>query len=102
MTEQNIIPINRFKPKHFVLPDVFPKVEYVVGQRFHCKNHKTGEYVEAEYTGGMYNEPWEKYPDSFCLTNFDLPTHKLKSALENNFPQLRNIERMRFLIMREI
>lgn len=102
MTEQNIIPIGRFKPKHFVHPDVSPGKEYQAGEVFTCKNFKTGDAITAEYTGGCYADSWDRFPDSFCMVHFDLPTHKLKAALETSFPQLRNIERMRFLIMKEL
>jgi hypothetical protein len=102
MPDQNIIPIGRFKPKHFVHPDPFPGKEYIQGEKYELKNMKTGDSVMAEFTGGIYRMTWAETPDSFCLVHFDLQTHKLKAALETAFPALIGIERMRFLIMREI
>jgi hypothetical protein len=100
--ENPVIPVSRFRPKHFVLPDPDPEAKYRKGEKYSCTNTRTNESVMAEFTGEMFSYPWEKLPDSFCLTNFDVPVHKLKAALELNFPALRNVGNMRFLIMKEI
>lgn len=97
-----IIPVGRFKPKHFVIPAPDPESHYVKGKIYLCQNTRTKESVLVEYTGEVYNYPWEKIPESFCLTHFDLPNEKLKAALESSFPALKGITEMRFLIMKEI
>lgn len=100
--DAEVIPVGRFRTKHFVIPVPDPEAKYERDKVYECKNTRTGESVQARYTGGSYTYPWIKLPDSFCITHFDVPTSKLKAALELSFPALKNIEYMRFLIMKEI
>lgn len=102
MEEQKIIPVGRFSPKHFVIPDPEPERKYLQGMLYPCKNTTNNEITMAEYTGEYFMYPWEKLPDSFCLTNFDVTKEYLRKALEQKFPQIRGIASMRFLIMKAI
>lgn len=102
MDTQKIIPVGRFKPKHFVIPDPEPNRKYLEGFIYQCKNTITDETIQAEYTGEYFYYPWDKLPESFCLTHFDVKKEYLKNALEQKFPEIRGIASMRFLIMKAI
>lgn len=102
MDTQKIIPVGRFKPKHFVIPDPEPNRRYMEGMIYQCKNTITEETITAEYTGEYFMYPWDKLPESFYLTNFDVTKDYLKKAFEQKFPEIRGIASMRFLIMKEI
>jgi len=102
MKAPDVLPVGRFRTKHFVQPDVFPGAEYEKGKVYDCTNFRTNEVTKAAFTGEQFNYTWDQYPGSFFITSFDSTREELRKALEAKFPDVRYIKTMRFLIMKEI
>lgn len=96
------ITINQGRPqsKYFTL--AYPgKINFEMDQEFICINPKTKSETRARYHG-YFRYLWSEMPDSFCLLHYGIPTHKLKSALENAFPEFRSCIKITFLLLEDM
>jgi len=93
--------INQGRPssKYFTLAVVgkIPKQ----GDEVLCKNHRKKNETRA-VVRGHFRYLWAQIPDSFCLLNYGMNSLKLKTALENSFPEFRNREEVVFLLLEEV
>ena len=89
------------KSKYFVAAMAYPGDSPPVGNTVVCRNPKTAKETTA-ICHGHFTYEWIRIPDSFCQLNYGVNSFKLKTALEENFPEFRDKELVRFLLLEEI
>jgi len=101
--QEEMFVINQGRPssRYFVVATAFPGSSPEIGKRVVCRNLKANSQTIA-VCRDYYTFEWIKIPDSFCLLHYGINSLKLKTVLENSFPEFREKEQVRFLLLEEI
>lgn len=78
-----------------------PDTPVAINEEIVCMHPKTKEQTRAvcvEY----FTQPWAQLPDSFCLLQYGSIARDLREAVESKYPESKNTELVRFLLLREI
>ena len=95
--------INQGRPlsRYFTIAVAHPGYSPEIGKRVLCRNMKTNSQTLA-VCRDYFTFEWIHIPDSFCLLQYGINSLKLKTALEDSFPEFREKDQVRFLLLEEI
>ena len=100
MEEPFIIDQGRPSSRYFTVAVAHPGHSPKIGRTVICRNAKTNTEVKA-VCRAYFTFEWIEIPDSFCLLQYGLNSLKLKTALEENFPEFRDKDQVRFLLLEQ-
>ena len=85
---------NRFK---LFVPQTF---RAAVDDDIICIHPKTNVGTKGKVYG-IITERWIRIPDWICLESYNLTANKLKLALEKNFPEHKNQDEVKILLIQQ-